>query len=73
MRYFATVDSLDKPQTFSRHGSQELSIRASISNAPGNTEIEEAVLSTNPIMEVLTYYSSTHRPLGVRKCENNKK
>lgn len=56
MRYFATVDSLDKPQIFSRHGSQEVSMESSTRanmNGPINTEIEEAVLSTNPIMEVM--------------------
>lgn len=51
MRYFATVDSLDKPIAFSRHGSQDVSVGAN--GLPANTEIEEAVLSTNPIMEVI--------------------
>lgn len=50
MRYFAAVDDLDRG-VFSQRGSQENIQKA---NSGGMSEIEEAVLSTNPIMEVCT-------------------
>ncbi|KAJ3218341.1 Myosin type-2 heavy chain 1 [Dinochytrium kinnereticum] len=43
MRYFATVDDLEK-KTFNR-------VDSSAAGSGGTSEIEEAVLSTNPIME----------------------
>ncbi|KAJ3221486.1 Myosin type-2 heavy chain 1 [Clydaea vesicula] len=51
MRYFATVDDLDKSaaKPFSRSGSAE--IGTPTKKVGGTSEIEEAVLSTNPIME----------------------
>ena len=62
MRYFAIVDSFDQPKSLSRYGSQEVtsagSFKPSLNLGQANTEIEEAVLSTNPIMEVIQYYSS---------------
>jgi myosin-5 len=57
MRYFATVDTLDG-SVFSRNGSSENIVgRSSLNirqNAASMTEVEDAVLSTNPIMEVLS-------------------
>ena len=53
MRYFATVDDLDKGGVFTPTGSQEIpQHRPSVTaNQRSMTEIEDAVLSTNPIME----------------------
>ncbi len=56
MRYFATVDDLDKGGVFTPTGSQDIPqvlLRPSVtSNQKSMTEVEDAVLSTNPIMEV---------------------
>ena len=60
MRYFATVDDLDKGGVFTPTGSQEIpQHRASVTaNQRSMTEIEDAVLSTNPIMEVSRLFDS---------------
>lgn len=52
-RYFATVDFLDSntTQSFHRSTSADLNIAAHGKSIGGTSEIEEAVLSTNPIME----------------------
>jgi myosin heavy subunit len=56
MRYFAMVDLIGEGKSFSRSHSSELSHSASsppvgTPKRGGSSEVEEAVLSTNPIME----------------------
>lgn len=79
MRYFAAVDDLDKKGSFSRTNSSEIPGAAS-GGAPTvtMTEVEEAVLSTNPIMEVIhlciiVVRSIYPRHTGIRKLENDQK
>ena len=74
MRYFAIVDELSA----SRAGSAQDVHSPSITGA--NTSIEDAVISTNPILEVSQEFPFTHlillypsQCLGVWKCKNNKK
>ena len=52
MRYFATVDDLDKGGVFTPTGSQEIPQHRPSVTQRSTTEIEDAVLSTNPILEV---------------------
>ncbi len=52
MRYFAIVDELNS----SRFGSAQ-DVSAPQAPGGGTTEVEQAVLSTNPIMEVILFHS----------------
>lgn len=51
MRYFANVDALEKDTPFLRGGSSENVANLGQAHTGNMTEIEEAVLSTNPILE----------------------
>jgi myosin-5 len=61
MRYFASVDELD---------TGAFNSRLSVTDGGSGTEIEEAVLSTNPIMEV-TFYFFISKSFGNSKTTRN--
>lgn len=68
MRYFAIVEEISS----SRVGSAQDIHSPAITGA--NSSIEDAVLSTNPIMEVkVKIYNVHNQQIGFWKCKNNKK